>query len=147
MSNHGEKFKIKDLLHKPLVSFWEIVDEILNAVLFLLIGFELLIIKISAIFLLVMLIAIVLVLCVRYITVVIPISLFKLKKKYAPYLVTILTWGGLRGGLAVALALSIPPSEQRNLILTMTYGVVAFSVIVQGITVKPLVRLAKKQEG
>ena len=78
------------------------------------------------------------VLCVRYITVVIPISLFKLKKKYAPCLITILTWGCLRGGFAVALALSIQPSAQRNLILTMTYGVVAFSVIVQGITLSSL---------
>ena len=70
-------------------------------------------------------------------------SLFKLKRKFAPFIITILSWGGLRGGLAIALALSLPLSNQRSLILAMTYGVVAFSVIIQGITIKPIVKLSK----
>ena len=68
----------------------------------------------------------------------------QLKRDHGPYTITILTWGGLRGGLALALALSLSANGHRDFILAMTYGVVAFAVIVQGLTIKPLAQLAKK---
>lgn len=126
-----------------LDEFWELIDEILNSILFLMIGFELLVIAKGEYYFIAALVAIPLVLIVRYITIIIPMAFFKLRRKYCPYMITILVWGGLRGGLAVALALSLPPGNYRQLILAMTYAVVAFAVIVQGITTKPLVSLSK----
>lgn len=127
-----------------LDDFWELIDEILNCVLFLLIGFELLIIAKGNSYFIAALVAIPLVLLVRFLTVSFPVNFFKLRRSYCPYMITILVWGGLRGGLAVALALAIPISADRELILAMTYAVVSFSVIVQGITTKPLVRLSNE---
>jgi monovalent cation:H+ antiporter, CPA1 family len=126
--------------------FWEIIDELLNAVLFLLIGFELLVVNINASILLAMLATIPLVLIVRLITVAIPMKTLQLKRSHDPYTITVLTWGGLRGGLAVALALSLPPSQYREIIVAITYGVVIFSVVVQGLTIKPVANLAKKKQ-
>lgn len=140
MGNRGRKFAMKKSTRENLDNFWELIDEILNAILFLLMGLELLVFNLSHQHLMLGLLAIPLVLAVRYVTVFIPIALFKLKKRYPRHYINILTWGGLRGGLAVALALALPDSEYRHLILTMTYCVVVFSVIVQGLTVKALVK-------
>lgn len=129
----------QDILHL----FWEIIDDILNAVLFLLIGFELLVIHVSWGNSLLALSAIPLVLLARLVTVAIPMKLLQLTRTPEPFTITILTWGGLRGGLAVALALSLPSSSYRDLILLMTFAVVAFAIIIQGITIKPLAKLAK----
>ena len=123
--------------------FWELVDDVLNAVLFLLIGFELIILKITTTEIIAGLVTIPLVLLVRFITVSIPISVFKRFRTYSPHIIKILTWGGLRGGLAVALALSLPPSKARNLILAMTYAVVVFSIVIQGLTIKQMVKWIK----
>lgn len=131
-------------MSKSLDTFWEVVDEILNAVLFLLIGFELLTIQASGLQIVAIIGAIPLVLLVRLVTVSIPMKFIQFKRQHGPYTITILTWGGLRGGLAVALALSLPPSNYRNFILAMTYGIVAFAIIVQGLSIKPLARLAKQ---
>lgn len=125
-----------------LDEFWEIIDELLNCVLFLLIGFELLPIAHGNRYLFAGLFAIPLVLLVRLIIVILPMSLFKLKNQYPPHLIKILVWGGLRGGLAVALALSLPSGDYRQIILAMTYAVVAFSIIVQGLTIQPLVKFS-----
>ncbi len=128
-----------------LDTFWGIIDELLNAILFLLIGFELLSIHVNAIEFAAALTMIPLVLFFRLITVAIPLRFLQFKRDYAPYTISILTWGGLRGGLAVALVLSLPPSHLRQFILAMTYAVVAFSVIVQGLTIKSLASLTKQQ--
>lgn len=129
-----------------LTLFWELVEEVLNAVLFLLIGLEFLVLTIHLNTLIAGFITIPLVLLVRFITVAIPMSLFKLKKKYVPYVITVLTWGGLRGGLALAMALSLPHGHFRNEILLLTYVVVAFSIIVQGLTSKKLVKLSQGKD-
>ena len=131
---------------KPFMStmhtFWEVIDELLNAILFLLLGLELLIIKANTKEIIAAILMIPLVLLVRLVTVAIPMKTLELRRAKRPYLISILTWGGLRGGLAVALALSLPSSDYRGFILTLTYAVVAFAVIIQGITIKPLARLA-----
>lgn len=135
---------------KELTLFWEVLDEILNAILFLLIGFELLIMPFSLQKWLVGALAIPLVLLVRYITVALPVYLFTLKKSYYPYFVGILTWGGLRGGLAIALVLALPRDNYRDWLLSMTYMVVLFAILVQGLTMKRLIgasmaKLANKE--
>lgn len=143
IGNKGRKFHMSKKSRESLDTFWELVDEILNAVLFLLIGFELLLIKTSKQEFIAALLAVPIVLIARTITVGLPMSIFKHYKKYLPYTTVILIWGGLRGGLAVALALALPVSPQRALILAMTYAVVLFSIIVQGMTIKPLIQKAK----
>lgn len=145
IGNRGRNFSMSKKSRESLDNFWELVDEILNAILFLLIGFELLIIKMGPHYLAAALMAVPLVLAVRFLVVSAPISLFKRKKRYPRHYTNILVWGGLRGGLAVALALALPNSHERNLILTMTYAVVMFAVIVQGLSVKHLVRMSKEQ--
>lgn len=124
-------------------SFWEIIDEVLNAVLFMLIGFELLTLHRVMHVWLITLCVIPLVLLVRLVTVAIPISLIQLKRR-RPYTISILTWGGLRGGLAVALALSLPVSQYRDIVLAMTFAVVSFAIIVQGMSIKVLTQKARQ---
>ena len=143
IGNSGRHTSMSAKSRESLDNFWELMDEILNAVLFLLIGFEILIVHTNLNTLYAAILAIPLVLIVRYITVAIPMALFKLRKTYAPYTITILVWGGLRGGLAVALALALPKNEHRDLILLMTYAVVMFSILVQGLTMKTLVEKSK----
>ena len=136
----GRSSFLSDNQNNYLEQFWSILDEVLNAILFLMIGFELLLVKISGIELIAGIAVIPLVLLVRFITVAIPMGVMKQKKiAYWP-MVSLLTWGGLRGGLAVALALSLPAGDYRSIILTMTYCIVVFAIIVQGMTVKPFIR-------
>lgn len=140
---HHLRKSIPTLSQTIIKNFWEIIDEIFNCILFLLIGFELLVVVKNNYFILAAVSAIPLVLAIRYLTVAIPLRLFKGKKQYSSHTVRILVWGGLRGGLAVALALSLPESIHRQLILSMTYGVVTFSVLIQGLTIAPLVKLSR----
>ncbi|BCH24276.1 cation:proton antiporter [Mesorhizobium sp. L-8-3] len=131
----GISMKAKD----HLFAFWEVIDEILNSVLFLLIGLEVLVLHLQGGHLLLVLAAIPIVLFGRLVSVTVPISLLSFRQKFAVGAIPILTWGGLRGGVSVALALSLPDSEAKPTILAVTYGVVLFSIIVQGLTVKHLV--------
>jgi CPA1 family monovalent cation:H+ antiporter len=124
-----------------LGKFWELIDEILNAILFLLIGLEMLIIKINPAVFLIGLITIVIVLAARFISVLFPILLMRFKIRFEQHAVIILTWGGLRGGLSVALALSLTKEMHRDEFVLITYMVVVFSILVQGLTIG---RVAKK---
>tara|TARA_B110000263_G_C15310176_1_gene512677 strand:+ start:3166 stop:4434 length:1269 start_codon:yes stop_codon:yes gene_type:complete len=124
--------------------FWHLLDETLNAILFILIGLEMLAIfdgfQIS--YLVLSLIIIVLVVASRGLGVLIPIKILSLKKEFEKNTALIITWGGLRGGLSIALALNLPSSlgEGKSLILFLTYAVVLFTILVQGLTLKRIVK-------
>ncbi|SHF21804.1 sodium:proton antiporter [Vibrio gazogenes] len=135
--------------------FWELVDEFLNGVLFLLIGMSMLLFRFHEEDWIMMAIAVPLVLLARYLSVYVSYIGFKRYRKYNRWSVKILTWGGLRGGLALAMALSIPSGvliipekliDVKEIILVMTYAVVVFSILVQGSTITPMVEKAKKVE-
>jgi CPA1 family monovalent cation:H+ antiporter len=136
--NHGRKLAMSDTTRQHLDMFWELVDEVLNAVLFVLIGLELLIVNWTPKSLAAGLIAIPLVLLARFIAVSFPVSFLKFFRPFTPGAISMLTWGGLRGGISVALALAMPQGPERSLFLTMTYVVVIFSIAVQGLTLKRL---------
>lgn len=132
----------KDQLGRtPLDIFWKIIDELLNAVLFVLIGAELVTFEDMDLPILAALIVIFIMVSVRFISVSIPIVLLrKFKQPFSNHAVAFMTWGGLRGGLPVALALSLPESSERETLVLLTYAAVAFSIIVQGLTISPLMR-------
>ena len=143
IGNHGRQFAMSDKTREHLDTFWELVDEILNAVLFVLLGLEiLLIIPISTNTFLLSLLAIPVVLLARFVSVSIPVSVLRSRYQFSPGVIKILTWGGLRGGISVALVLTLPADEVRLYLLPMTYAVVVFAMLVQGLT---LGRVVKKQ--
>lgn len=123
-----------------LGKFWELVDEILNAILFLLIGFEVLVIKVNSTLLLIGGIAIAVVLLARFLSVILPVSLMRRWVKFENHAVPILTWGGLRGGISVALALSLGSKMYRDEFVLITYVVVVFSILVQGLTISKVAK-------
>ena len=140
MGNQGRSFAMSEKTREHLDTFWELVDEILNAVLFLLIGLELLVLNLSGQAIAVGAILIVVVLAARFAATSIPVMLLKSRREFSPGVIRILTWGGLRGGISVALALGIPKDfAYRQEFLVATYVVVVFSIVVQGLTLKPLV--------
>ncbi len=140
IGNKGMKHAVSDTTRDHLNKFWSLLDEILNSVLFTLIGLEVLLIGQRMDHLEVALLAIPITLMARWISVGIPLTVLSRWESFTKGAVPILTWGGLRGGIAVALALSLPNNEYKVTILTVTYAVVLFSIIVQGLTVQPLVR-------
>lgn len=140
IGNKGRMLAMSDKTRDNLDTFWELIDEILNAVLFVLIGLEVIVLTFDGAYLIAALIAIPLILLTRFICVGFPVSLMKLFRKFSPGAVRILTWGGLRGGISVALALSLPASRERDIILVVTYLIVIFSILVQGLTIKPLIK-------
>jgi CPA1 family monovalent cation:H+ antiporter len=145
IGNHGREFAMSDKTREHLDNFWVLVDEVLNAVLFVLIGMEVLVLSYQQSYLWAGLLMIPLVLLARLVAVWVPVSIMRRYREFSPMAVSILTWGGLRGGISVALALSLPPGEVRDVLLTVTYIVVAFSIIVQGLTIGPLVKFASKK--
>jgi CPA1 family monovalent cation:H+ antiporter len=125
-----------------LDEFWELVDEFLNAVLFVLIGVEVVIVDFTGAYLAAGLLAFPLVIAARWLSVGAPLLALRRRVPAQPGLLTILTWAGLRGGISVALALSLPPGPHRSLILTVTYVVVCLSIVGQGLSVGAVVRRA-----
>jgi CPA1 family monovalent cation:H+ antiporter len=138
IGNQGRRFAMSTRTRARLDAFWELVDEFLNALLFLLIGLEILLLPFSARSLAAGALAIPLVIGARWLSVGGPVTLLRRWRPFSPAAVRILTWGGLRGGISVALALSLPPGPERGVIVVTTYVIVGFSIIVQGLTMRPL---------
>jgi len=146
IGNHGRALAMSENTREHLDAFWELVDEILNVVLFLLIGLEVLVLTLTLNYLLAALMIIPLVLLVRFIVVYIPVTLLKRLREFSPNAVKIMTWGALRGGISVALALSLPAGPERSVILTITYIVVVFSILVQGLTISRFATKSSEQK-
>ncbi|MGF7232660.1 cation:proton antiporter [Arachidicoccus sp.] len=140
IGNKGRRFGMSEVTRDYVDKFWELVDEALNVILFLLIGMEMLVINFSISYLWIGMCAIVIVLVSRYVSVSIPIIILKYKKNMERNEIGILTWSGVRGGISVALALSLPYSSESELIVSITYIIVLFSIIVQGLTVEKVVK-------
>ena len=145
IGNQGRHLAMSAATREHLDTFWDLVDEILNAVLFLLIGLELLLLPLpgpwSGAGLAAALLAIPVVLASRFVGIGLPVTVLRLAgRAFTPRAVRIITWAGLRGGISVALALSLPSGEERALLLLMTYVVVVFSILVQGLTLGRVIR-------
>jgi CPA1 family monovalent cation:H+ antiporter len=147
IGNRGKALAMSEVTVEHLELFWELVDEFMNALLFVMIGIEVLILDLAPGYLLAGLVAIPLVIGVRFVSVGIPVTGLRLFRGFSDHAVKILTWSGLRGGISVALALSIPEGPNRPLLVTATYVVVLFSIVVQGLTVGRVAqRLSPQQE-
>lgn len=120
--------------------FWELIDILLNTILFVLIGMEMLVLTFKTEYVVAGLIAIPVVLACRYLSLLLPINIFKKKLDFVPKTNLIMTWGGLRGGISIALALGLTETMERDLFLVITYVVVVFSIVIQGLTVGKLVK-------
>jgi CPA1 family monovalent cation:H+ antiporter len=125
-----------------LFGFWTLIDEILNIVLFLLIGLEVFVLRPNQAVMPIALLAIPIVLAARFLSVAAPVAALSVHVPFMKGTIPVLTWGGVRGGISIALVLSVPEFTQKPLILAATYAVVIFSIIVQGLTLAPLVRKA-----
>lgn len=124
--------------------FWELIDILLNTILFVLIGMEILVLTLEGKYIFAGILAIPTILVCRYLSLLLPINFFKKKLDFVPNTNIIMTWGGLRCGISIALALGLTQDMERNLFLVITYVVVVFSIIVQGLTVGKLVNKLKK---
>lgn len=143
IGNHGRLLAMSDTTREHLDLFWELIDELLNALLFLLLGLEIFVLQWSSGAFSAGIILIFVVLGARMIVVSFPVIILKKTREFSPGVIRILTWGGLRGGISVALALALPKDGLdeggRQAILMATYLVVIFSIAVQGLTLKPVV--------
>lgn len=139
VGNYGRTKAMSEVSKDYLDKFWELIDEILNALLFLIIGFELLVISDFTSYWKIGLLSIVIVLAARFFSIWIPSKIIPFRSnKFDRKTITILVWGGLRGGVSIALALSIDDNLNKNLFLAITYFIVLFSIIVQGLTISRL---------
>jgi|JYMV01.1.fsa_nt_gi CPA1 family monovalent cation:H+ antiporter len=145
LGNHGKRLAMSDKTIEHLDNFWHLIDEILNAILFVLLGFELIVVTLSIDGFILGVVAIVITLFARFIGVGILVNALKQIREFSPHAVKVLTWAGLRGGVSVALALSLPESEYRETILIMTYTVVVFSIVGQGLTLGRLIEKYKSK--
>ncbi|WP_460220582.1 cation:proton antiporter [Psychroserpens sp. MEBiC05023] len=125
--------------------FWELVDVLLNAVLFIMIGMEMLVLSFETNYIIAGLIAVPLVLLSRYLSLWIPVKFYAKKLQFLPKTNLIMTWGGLRGGISIALALSLTQDMYRELFLVITYVIVVISIIGQGLTVEPIIKRLTKE--
>ncbi|MDH3348565.1 MAG: sodium:proton antiporter [Desulfobulbaceae bacterium] len=140
VGNHGRRLGMSEETRQHLDTFWELIDEILNSVLFVLIGLEILVLPYDPRYLLVGIILIPVVILSRFISVGSTVSILRKLKDYRQGTVKILTWAGLRGGISVALALSLPVGPEREVLITATYVVMSFSILVQGLTVGKVIK-------
>jgi len=134
VGNRGPKDALSDVTQRYLFGFWTLVDQILNSVLFLLIGLEVLVLRYEASILPLALAAIPVALAARFASTIIPVTLLRRQYDFVRGTVIVLVWGGLRGGISIALALSLPETPFKAALLAATYAVVIFTIVVQGLT-------------
>jgi CPA1 family monovalent cation:H+ antiporter len=145
IGNHSQIFGVARKPRRHVDLFWELLEDILNMILFALMGLEMMVIHLSSLHLAVGLAVILAVLVGRFVSVALPVTLMRLRYRFERGTITLLTWGGLRGGISIAMALSLPPGPEKDLILGMTYITVIFSVLVQGTTFRHVTRALIKQ--
>lgn len=146
IGNYGKKFAMSKTTQDYLNKFWELIDEIMNAILFLFIGFELLLIEDLMDQILLGIVTIFIVLLSRTLSIVIPARTILRKNTFSKGSLIVLVWGGIRGGVSIALVLSMPNSEWKDLLLEITYIVVLFSIVIQGLTVGKVANRVLKDE-
>lgn len=138
IGNYGKQYGMSAISKDYLNKFWELLDEIMNAILFLIIGFELIVIPDILQYWKIGMVAVAVVLAARFISIWMPAKLIPFGEQIDNRTIRMLVWGGLRGGVSVALALSVSDELNRELLLSVTYIVVLFSIIVQGLTIGSL---------
>ncbi len=146
IGNYGKTYAMSKETQDYLGKFWELIDEIMNAILFLFIGFELLLIEDILGEILLGIVTIFVVLFSRFLSILIPFRTLLRKNPYSPGSLPVLVWGGIRGGVSIALVLSMPNGEWKDLLLEITYIVVLFSIVVQGLTVGKVAQRFLKEE-
>jgi len=144
IGNHGRSMAMSDKTRAHLDTFWELIDDILNAVLFVLIGLEMIALSFHWSHMGLAVVAIVITLLARLVSIGVPIKIMSSHRKFSNGVVPIMTWGGLRGGISIALALSLPLSQEREVILFVTYVIVIWSILGQGLTLGALVKWFSK---
>ncbi len=143
--NTGKQHAMSEVTKEYLDKFWELVDEILNAILFMLVGLQILVIPTGGTLILIGMATILLLLAARWLSVALPITMLRPFITFERHAIAILTWGGLRGGLSVAMALSLPAAMFRSQFVAVTYIVVVFSIVVQGLTIKGVTKFLMKK--
>ncbi|WP_299527092.1 sodium:proton antiporter [Winogradskyella sp.] len=139
---------MSELTEDYVDKFWELIDILLNTILFVLIGMEMLVLEFNTTYIYAGLLAIPIALVCRYLSLVIPVQLFQKRLDFVPNTTLIMTWGGLRGAISIALALGLSESMERDLFLVITYVIVIFSILVQGLTIEKLIaKLQLKPKG
>lgn len=138
--NRGKQLAMSDITRDYLGKFWEVTDEILNAILFMLIGLEIVTVDFEGHYIFLGIITALMIVAARYISLFFTASVFRFIKDLGPGTLKIMTWGGLRGGISIALALSLPANPYKNVIVSVTFVVVLFSILIQGFTVGALIK-------
>lgn len=146
IGNTARRSAFSEITERYIDKFWELLDVFLNAVLFVLIGMEIIVLTLEVEYIIAGLIAIPITLLARFTALTLPVKIYKHKLEFVKNTALILTWGGLRGGISIALALSLTNAMNRDLILTATYIVVLFSILFQGLTLKGLIKRTLKSK-
>lgn len=141
--NRTREHAMSELTEDYVDKFWELVDILLNTILFVLIGMEMLVLEFNTVYIYAGLLAIPIALLCRYLSLMVPVKLFQKRLDFVPNTTLIMTWGGLRGAISIALALGLTQSMERDLFLVITYVIVIFSILVQGLTVEKLITKLK----
>jgi monovalent cation:H+ antiporter, CPA1 family len=146
IGERGPTDAMSEATQRYVFGFWGLADALLNIVLFLLIGLEVLVLRPGQGFASVALVAIPIVLVARWVAVALPVTALRFGMSFRKGTIPVLTWGGVRGGISIALVLSMPDFPQRPMVLAVTYAIVVFSIVIQGLTLGPLVRKVVKAD-
>jgi monovalent cation:H+ antiporter, CPA1 family len=141
----GKKETVGDITRDYIEKFWEVTDDVLNAVLFMLIGLQLVVIRFSFTTLLLGIIIALLLVVARYLSLWMPSQIFRFKNKMENKTIEIMTWGGLRGGLSIAMALLLPDNAYKNMFIGITFTIVLFSILVQGFTIEKFIKFVNRR--